>query len=205
MSQDTELDNSQTVHEPSNSETGQDPETTDSDETVEGATPEENGNQEGQPAEETKGDGNSQLYARAKKAESELKKERAKSASYEQQDKVEEKFPEQDPYELAKTVQALKDYSPEEIDVIKRQAEAQGISPSEATQNEEVQAIIEKKREKKQVEESNPAPTNRQQPAEEDFSQWTPQTVEEKFQEGTEEAQKQIDQYYKWLKSGGGK
>lgn len=197
--EDLEQPNSETgQEEESNSETGQQAEQTDSQQ----QSGQDTGSQQDSQDQGQK-DSNSQLYARAKKAEEELKKERAKTASYEQQEKVEKKFSEQqDPVELAKSVQVLKDYSPEELDVIKQQSQALGVSPVEAAQNEDVQAIIEKRREKKEVEESNPTPTNRQEPPSEDFSQWTPETVEKKFKENTEEARKQIDEYYKWLKQG---
>ena len=186
MSEDLELTNSETGQEElDNSETVEEQETSDSSNAE---------NEEAQP-QEKKGD--SQLYARVKRAEAELKKERAKSAS---QEKIEQKFSEQDPYELAKTVQALKDFSPEEIDVIKRQATVLEITPAEAASNEDVQAIISHRREKLQAEQTNPTPTNRQEPQGEDFSSWTPETVEKKFNEG-DAGRKQIDEYYRWLKS----
>lgn len=197
--EDLEQSNSQTGQdEQPNSETGHEEEQADSQQES-GQETETSSQESGQK------DPNSQLYARAKKAEEELKKERAKAASYEQQEKVEEKISEveQDPVELAKAVRVLKDYEPEELDVIKQQSKALNMSPAEAAQNEDVQAIIEKRREKKKVEQSNPAPTNRQEPPKQDFSQWTPKVVNEKLARGDEQSLKEVDEYYKWLKHGG--
>ena len=200
MSEELEQTNSETGQEQTNSETGQ--EQTNSETGQEEQTNSETGQTE--EGGDSKNTDSSHLYARMKKAEEENKKNRAKLASYESQEqKVEKEFTEQDPYELAKTVQTLKDYSPEEIDLIKKQAKALEVTPAEATQNEDVQAIINHRRQKAEKEQSNPAPTNRQQPESgEDFSNWTPQTVEEKFQDGDEESRKQIDRYYKWVRSG---
>jgi len=147
-----------------------------------------------------------QLYARATKAEQELKKYKAKEQSpsndekTSKEEKIEEEFSGQDPFELAKTVQALKDYSADEIDIIKKHATAFNISPAKAANSEDVQALIKHRRDKAIKSEANPTPTNRQQPTEKDFSSWTQETVHQKFNEG-EQGRKELDEYQAWLQN----
>ena len=111
---------------------------------------------------------------RAEKAESELKKlknleQKAQNAKDDPSSSVEN---------VSKTVHALKDYSPEEVDLIFRQAKVLGVDPIEATKNEDVALLLKAKRDKVEKENKTPEPTNRQVSEEKPFDNWTSQDME---------------------------
>jgi len=105
------------------------------------------------------------LYARMKKAEEEAKRLKAQLKEVET---VKKETPVNtpvsdlsvDPYNLAKTVATLKDYSPEEIDYISLIAKAKGVAPEEAVNSEEVKLYISARREKVAKEQSIPNPSS---------------------------------------------
>lgn len=72
-------------------------------------------------------------------------KKRAKETS---DDEPKEKTPATDPFDLARTVSALKDYSTEEIDYIQKYAKMNDLSPQEAAKADDVKDYIGFKREK---------------------------------------------------------
>lgn len=85
-----------------------------------------------------------------------------------------------DPFEVAKLSRVLADYSDEEINFIKRNAD--GDSPEEivkATKDEFVQTAIKSKRQKVENDKQTPTPTSKQPSADkgEDFSSWTPKQI----------------------------
>ena len=79
---------------------------------------------------------NKRLYARAKKAEEDLKKLKEELEKLKKPASKPSSEP-TDVLELAKTVSALKEYSPEELDFIAMVARDRGISPTEAAKTEE--------------------------------------------------------------------
>ena len=100
---------------------------------------------------------NRRLYARMKKAEEEAKRlkeelERAKAQAQPQ--------PAVDPINLAKTVSALKDYTPEELDFIAMISRAKNIPPEEAVKTEEAKLYIQARREKVAKEKKVPEPSS---------------------------------------------
>lgn len=121
---------------------------------------------------------NRQLYARVKKAEAEKKKLEA-MVEAQKATKTEKSVPASgdntpNVFELAKQVNALKDYSAEELEVIDRQAKAFGMSHLEASKHEDVQTLISAKREKLKELNSVPAPSSRQSADKVDVSQLSP-------------------------------
>jgi len=137
-----------------------------------------------------------QLYERAKKAEAKLKKQELdeKSSKENTSNKETSKDMSQVPTEeIAKTVHALKDYSPEEVDTIFKQAKNMNVSPLEALKDEDVELLIQAKRAKVEKESKTPEPTNRQSSEEKDFSEWTAKDVNDKPIE-------EVTKYYDWLK-----
>ncbi len=143
---------------------------------------------------------NRQLYERAKKAEEKAKEEEAKRLMLEKQsNKVSEQATgtSLDPSELAKTVVALKDKTPDEIDYIYRQAKFMNVSPLEAAQHEDVQLTLEAKREKRERSEKTPEPSTKQSPSKKDVSQWTNEDLSEASRQGNWDA---IDEFRKWAK-----
>lgn len=74
-------------------------------------------------------------------------KKRAKETS-DDEPKEKEETPATDPFDLARTVSALKDYSTEEIDYIQKYAKMNDLSPQEAAKADDVKDYIGFKREK---------------------------------------------------------
>ncbi len=142
----------------------------------------------------------SQLYARVKKAEQRAKKEEAEKLAFQKEvEKVQKQATGEKPdaSDLAKTVIALKDYSAGEIDYIFTQAKALGISPVEATQNEDIQIFLEAKREKQKRSENTPEPSTKQSPSSKPVEQWTPQDVQEASKRGDYQS---IAKFMDWAK-----
>lgn len=133
-----------------------------------------------------------QLYERAKKAEAKAKRLEYLEKKVEDQNKSSDSadIPTE---QLAKTVHALKDYSPDEVDTIFKQAKSLGVSPLEALKDEDVTLLINAKREKVAKESKTPEPTNRQTSEEKSFSEWTSKDIEGKSLE-------EISKYYDWIK-----
>jgi hypothetical protein len=144
---------------------------------------------------------NRQLYERAKKAEEKAKEEEAKRLMLEKESsKVAKQATgtELDPSELAKTVVALKDKTPDEIDYIFRQAKFMNLSPLEAARNEDVQLFLEAKRERNERSERTPEPSTKQSPSKKDVSQWTNEDLRNASEREDWDA---IDQFRKWAKT----
>jgi hypothetical protein len=100
---------------------------------------------------------NKRLYARAKAAEEELKKLKSqlKSPSNERSNSI-------DPFDLARVVSSLKDYSSEEIDMARIIAQAKNISPDQAVKTDEFKTFSFGHREKiaKETKVPNPSSPN---------------------------------------------
>ncbi len=122
---------------------------------------------------------NRQLYARVKKAEAEKKKLEAmlNAKESEKQSVPASGDNKPDVFELAKQVNALKDYSPEELEIIDRQAKVLGLSHVEASKHEDVQTLVSAKREKIKQDNSVPTPSSRQGVETKDVSQYTWQDI----------------------------
>ena len=139
---------------------------------------------------------NKQLYARASKAEAELKKLRALQEAYK---KNPEKNPPVDPFEVTKLVQALKGFEDEqELDIVQRQSKALGIDLASAASHEDTKVLVEHYRAKKQNKEATPEPSSRTQVGEKPYQQWTPQDINTAIDNGQMD---KVDEYYKWAKS----
>ena len=106
---------------------------------------------------------NRKLYARAKKAEEELKALKVKPEETPKETPTE--TPE-DVFTLAKTVASLKEYDPEELDFIQMMSKAKGISPKDAADTEEAKLYIAAKRDKVEDEKSKIEPSTKQSPTE---------------------------------------
>jgi len=128
-----------------------------------------------------------QLFERAKKAEAKVK-------LLEHLEKKVEKSAETPVEDIARTVHALKDYSAEEVGTIFQQAKALGVSPLEALKNEDVDLLIQAKREKVAKSSKTPEPTNRQSMEEKQFSEWRMGDIENSNID-------KLSEYYKWMKS----
>lgn len=178
--------------EKTNSEIGQEEDTSTEANSVEGAT--EN------PKEDIEAK-NRQLFERAKKAEEKAKEEEAKRLMLEKQSsKVAEQATGEslDPSDLAKTVVALKDYSQDEIDYIFKQAKFMNVPPLEAAKNDDVQLFLEAKRERKERSEKTPEPSTKQSPVNKDVSQWTNEDLRNASEREDWDA---IDAFRKWAKT----
>lgn len=151
-------------------------------------------------------DKNKKLYARTKKAEAKKKKleaklEAKKNSSQSDSSEKEEKIDDMDSmFDTAKKLAALKDYSSDELDVIKRQAKALGVDPIEAAEHEDTQTLIEARREKKKKSNNTPSPSSRQKPSTKDFQDWTPKDIEN-IDATTEDGIKKIDEYREWARN----
>ncbi len=143
---------------------------------------------------------NRQLYERAKKAEERAKEEEAKRLMLEKESgKVAKQATGEslDPSDLAKTVVALKDKTPEEIDYIFKQAKFMNVSPLEAARNEDVQLFLEAKRERLERSEKTPEPSTKQSPSKKDVSQWTNEDLRQASERQDWDA---IDQFRKFMR-----
>ena len=96
---------------------------------------------------------NKQLFGRAKKAESKLKK-------FEKAVDKGDEVASSDPIELAKTISALKDFSPDELDYVQLIAKGKGLALDEAVETDEVKTYIEAKRQKAEGERKTPSPSS---------------------------------------------
>lgn len=97
---------------------------------------------------------NKQLFERAKKAEAKVKileSQKPKEGG--------DQIASVDPLNLAKTVSALKDYSPDELDYVQVIAKGKGISLDDAVKTEEVKTYVEAKRLKVDDDKKTPAPS----------------------------------------------
>jgi hypothetical protein len=177
--------------EKTNSEISQEEATSAEDTSVDGTT---------ENSEEDIKAKNRQLYERATKAEQKAKEEEAKRLMLEKESgKVAKQATGEslDPSDLAKTVVALKDHSPEEIDYIFKQAKFMNVSPLEAAQNEDVQLFLEAKKERRERSEKTPEPSTKQSPTQKDVSQWTNEDLRNASEREDWDA---IDQFRKWAK-----
>jgi len=141
------------------------PQETSGEETPKEEVSEENKEEQETPEnpEETSSDleeKNRRLYARAKKAEEELKSLKKKLEKMEK--RASGSSDTLDVFDLAKTVSSLKDYSPEELDYIQLIAKAKGISPEEAAKTEEATLYISARRQKVEAEKKTPEPSTKQ-------------------------------------------
>ena len=100
------------------------------------------------------GEANKKLYARMKNAEEDAKELRVKL-----KDKP-SVGSSSDPLKLAKTVSALKDYSPEELDDIALISKAKDISLEEAAEAEEARTLIAARRIKVAKDKKTPEPSS---------------------------------------------
>jgi len=146
---------------------------------------------------------NRQLYERTKKAEQKAKEEEAKRLMLEKKSKGEsssqqEKVESVDANDIAKTVVALKDYSPDEIDYIFEQAKFKNKNPLEAAKDEDVQLFLEAKRKKKERELSTPKPSTKQGSNKKPVEEWTNEDLRKASKNQDWDA---IDKFRKWAKS----
>lgn len=133
-----------------------------------------------------------QLFERAKKAEAKAKRlEHLESKTQEAKED-----PSSSVEDVAKTVHALKDYSPEEVDLIFRQSKALGISPSEAAKNEDVDLLIKAKRDKVEKDNKTPEPTSRQSAEGKPYNQWDTKDIENASLD-------EVTKFYDYLKGQG--
>lgn len=116
---------------------------------------------------------NKQLYARTMKAE-----EKAKAAELKLEEKGKPEVP-ADVFDLAKTVSALKEYEPEELDFIQMMAKAKDISPQEAAQSEEAKLYIAAKRVKVAKEKQIPEPSTKVSPSKKPIEKITADEIDE--------------------------
>jgi len=146
--------------------------------------------QTSEKGDETYTEREKQLYERVKKAEA-----KAKMLEHvEKKTKEADKGSEVPVADVAKTVHALKDFSPEEVDTIFQQAKVLGIDPIQAKDNEDVLLLIQAKREKVAKQNKTPEPTNRQSTEGKDFSDWKSEDLENASIE-------QIEKFRDWLKN----
>lgn len=144
---------------------------------------------------------NRQLYERTKKAELKAKEVEATKLSKEVSQNKEEKEDTFNPLDSVKLLNALKDYSQDEIDLISRQAKAYDISLEEAAQNDDVKLFIEAKREKLKTDNASPTPSTRQAPAKKDFKDWKPEDIKPLTENPTPENRKALSEYVAWAKA----
>jgi hypothetical protein len=143
---------------------------------------------------------NRQLYERAKKAEEKAKQADAEKLMLEKKVKENSKqatgeTPNQ--ADLAKTVVALKEYGPDEIDYIFKQAEFLGVDPLEAANHEDTKLFLQAKREQKERSEKVPEPSTKQSASSKDVSEWTNEDIARASQAGDIES---IDKFRKWAR-----
>ena len=144
---------------------------------------------------------NRQLYERTKKAELKAKEVEATKLSKEVSQNKEEKEDTFNPLDSVKLLNALKDYSQDEIDLISRQAKAYDISLEEAAQNDDVKLFIEAKREKLKTDNASPTPSTRQAPAKKDFKDWKQEDIKPLTENPTPENRKALSEYVAWAKA----
>jgi len=144
---------------------------------------------------------NRQLYERTKKAELKAKEVEATKLSKEVSQKKEEKEDTFNPLDSVKLLNALKDYSQDEIDLISRQAKAYDISLEEAAQHDDVKLFIEAKREKLKTDNASPTPSTRQAPVNKDFSQWKTEDIKPLTENPTPENRKKLSEYVAWARA----
>ena len=142
-------------------ETQENPAEEDTTETSEDETEEETSIEEQETSEEPeiapseeKGKVRQDVYERMKRAEKDAKELRGKL-----KDKPSVKAS-SDPLKLAKTVSALKDYSPEELDDIALISKAKDISLEEAAEAEEARTLIAARRIKVAKDKKTPEPSS---------------------------------------------
>ena len=106
-----------------------------------------------------------------------------------------------DPMDTIKMFNALKDYSPDEIETLSKQAKVYGVSLTEVAEIEDVQLLLKAKREKIKNEQANPIPGTRQEPSSTDFSKWTAEDRQKLTSNPTKENIAKLGEYTSWLKS----
>jgi len=116
---------------------------------------------------------NKRLYARMKKAEEEAKTARDDLAKK----KETPSETSSDIFGLAKTVSALRDYAPVELDFIQMMSKAKSISPEEAAKTEEAKLYISARRQKVEAEKTIPEPSTKTSPSEKSIDKITPEDV----------------------------
>lgn len=146
---------------------------------------------------------NRQLYERTKKAEQKAKAEEAEKLLLQKQVKeatTKATGTAPDASEIAKTVLALKDYSPDEIDYISRQAKFLNLPLDKAAQDEDVQLFLQAKREKVERSDKTPEPSTKQSTSTKDISQWTNEDLSAATQRGDWES---VDKFRAWMRKQG--
>ena len=148
--EDIEKDNSENPVEEDTTETSEE-ETPEEETSIE----EQETSKEPEIAEsEKKGEVRQDVYERMKKAEKEAKELRGKLKA---RPSVKDSS---DPLKLAKTVSALKDYSPEELDDIALISKAKEISLEEAAEADEAKTLIAARRVKVAKDKKTPEPSS---------------------------------------------
>jgi hypothetical protein len=105
---------------------------------------------------------NKRLFARAKKAEEELKRYKEGENKSQQNIKAEEPAKvDIDPFETVELINTLKDFAPEELSFIKTIAKGSGKSLKEAALSEDVKMYVEARREKIKNDNITPNPDNK--------------------------------------------
>jgi plastocyanin len=105
---------------------------------------------------------NKRLFARAKKAEEELKAIKESNKSQQNTNAVEPAKVDIDPFETVELINTLKDFAPEELSFIKTIAKGSGKSLKEAALSEDVKMYVEARREKIKNDNITPDPSNKQ-------------------------------------------
>ncbi len=145
---------------------------------------------------------NKRLQARAQKGEVKSKENEAKF--YAAQKGLEKQGVQQvptDPVDTIRLFNSLKDYSPEEVDIIAKHSKMLGKDLVETAKDEDVQLLIEAKREKIKNEKANPVPGTRQDTSDKTFEDWKVEDVQKLSQNPTKENIQKMSEYIKWMRT----
>lgn len=144
---------------------------------------------------------NSQLYERAKKGEVKSKENEAKFLAAQQGLEKQGVQVSTDPVDTIRLFNALKDYSSEEVDIIARHSRMLGKDLVETAKDEDVQLLIEAKREKTKNEKANPIPGTRQDMSDKTFEDWKVEDIQKLSGDPTKENIQKMSEYIKWQKT----
>ena len=146
---------------------------------------------------------NKQLYERAKKGEIKSKGNEAKLIAtkneLEKQGVRKEDTP-SDPVNAMKLFHALKDFSPEEVEYMSKQARVLGKDIIEVAKDDDIKLFIEAKREKIKNDKASIVPGSRQSTTEKSFSDWTANDIQELTSNPNKENIAKLDEYRQWAR-----
>lgn len=148
---------------------------------------------------------NKQLYERAKKAELKYKEIEARAFAKKDNDNntkepdgtSKENHSGFDTFEMLKLFSTLKNYSDEEIELIRKQAKVLNVDIAEAVKDEDLNLLIEFKREKLKKEQANIKPNSRQS-GDKSFENWTDEDIIKLSSNPTKENIQKLDEYRRW-------